>query len=100
MIDSMVSLNPPKSLHTKLPLNNFLSPSVITSTTIITFRPNKFRIVIIRASSMRKESEKQLSFGDTLRNSTSKHQVLDAVTTSLSICLSETNLHLTVPALK
>ncbi|XP_058773391.1 phosphoribosylaminoimidazole-succinocarboxamide synthase, chloroplastic-like [Vicia villosa] len=96
MIDSMVSLNPPKTLHTKIPL----SPSVITSTTRITYRPNKFRITTIRASSMRKESEQQPSFGDTLLNSTRKHQVLDAVTTSLSNCLSETNLHLTVPALK
>ncbi|WJX66265.1 Phosphoribosylaminoimidazole-succinocarboxamide synthase (SAICAR synthetase), variant 2 [Trifolium repens] len=49
---------------------------------------------------MRKESEQQPSFGDTLVNSTRKHQVLDVVTTSLSNCLSETNLHLTVPALK
>ncbi|KAK2366704.1 phosphoribosylaminoimidazole-succinocarboxamide synthase, chloroplastic [Trifolium repens] len=100
MIDSMVSLNPPKTFHTKVPLNNFLSPSTFTSTTRITFKPNKFRIVTIRASTMRKESEQQPSFGDTLVNSTRKHQVLDVVTTSLSNCLSETNLHLTVPALK
>ncbi|KAK2420732.1 phosphoribosylaminoimidazole-succinocarboxamide synthase, chloroplastic [Trifolium repens] len=73
MIDSMVSLNPPKTFHTKVPLNNFLSPST---------------------------KRQQPSFGDTLVNSTRKHQVLDVVTTSLSNCLSETNLHLTVPALK
>ncbi|CAI8593819.1 unnamed protein product [Vicia faba] len=96
MIDSMVSFNPPKTLHTKISL----SPSLITSTTRITFRPNKFRIATIRASSLRKETEQQPSFGDTLLNSTRKHQVLDAVTTFLSNCLSETNLHLTVPSLK
>ncbi|XP_045814106.1 phosphoribosylaminoimidazole-succinocarboxamide synthase, chloroplastic-like [Trifolium pratense] len=100
MIDSMVSLNPPNTLRTKIPLNNFLSPLAFTSTTRITFRSNNFRNLTILASTMRKESEPQPSFGDTLVNNTRKHQVLDVVTTSLSNCLSETNLHFTVPALK
>ncbi|PNX89933.1 phosphoribosylaminoimidazole-succinocarboxamide synthase chloroplastic-like [Trifolium pratense] len=100
MIDSTVSLNPPNNLHTKVPLKNFQSPAVFTSTNRITCRLHKFRNLKIRATAMRKESEQQPSFGDTLLNNTRKRQVIDAATTSLSNCLSETNLHLTVPALK
>ncbi|XP_045820856.1 phosphoribosylaminoimidazole-succinocarboxamide synthase, chloroplastic-like [Trifolium pratense] len=100
MIDSTVSLNPPNNLHTKVPLKNFQSPAAFTSTTKITFRPHKFRSATIRATTMQNENEQQPSFGDTLLNNTRKRQVIDAATTSLSNCLSETNLHLTVPALK
>ncbi|XP_058746307.1 phosphoribosylaminoimidazole-succinocarboxamide synthase, chloroplastic-like [Vicia villosa] len=48
----------------------------------------------------RKDSEQQPSVGDTFLNNARKGQVFDAITTSLTNCLSETNLHLIVPALK
>ncbi|XP_004505724.1 phosphoribosylaminoimidazole-succinocarboxamide synthase, chloroplastic [Cicer arietinum] len=100
MVDSILSLNPSNTLHTKIPLNNLISQSVSSSNYRITFKPIKFRIPAIRASSMPKDSVQQPSFPDTLLNNTRKHQVLESITTSLSNCLSETNLHLTVPALK
>lgn len=95
MTNSMVELNPTKTFNTKILLNNSIFSK--STTTRITFKSNEFRFPAIRASVMRKEHE---SLGDALLNSSRKHQVLDAITTSLSNCLSETNLHFTVPSLK
>lgn len=100
MADSILSLNPPKTLRTTIPLNNPISRSACSFRTRITFKSNKFRIPAIRASMVGKEGEQQPSFGETFLNNARKGQVFDAITTSLSNCLSETNLHLTVPALK
>lgn len=95
MNTSMVELNPTKTLNTKTLLNNSIFSK--SATTRITFKSNEFRFPVIRASVMRKEHE---SLGNALLNSSRKHQVLDTITTSLSNCLSETNLHFTVPSLK
>lgn len=95
MNTSMVELNPAKTLNTKILLNNSIFSK--STTTRITFKSNEFRFPAIRASVIRKEHE---SLGDALQNSSRKHQVLDAITTSLSNCLSETNLHFTIPSLK
>ncbi|KAJ1396095.1 SAICAR synthetase, conserved site, partial [Sesbania bispinosa] len=97
MAESMVALNPPKTLHSKILLNNPISPAFRTR---ITFKPSKFTVPAIRASVMGTEGHQQPSLADALLNSTRKHQVLDAITASLPNCLSETNLHLTVPGLK
>ncbi|KAL5078495.1 hypothetical protein RYX36_006916 [Vicia faba] len=97
MAESIVSLNPPKTM---IQFNNPISQSAARSRARISFKPDKFRIPCIGASMARKEGEQQPSFGDTLLNNPRKNQLFDAITTSLSNCLSETNLHLTVPALK
>jgi len=55
---------------------------------------------MIRASTTPKQGEIQPSFADTLINNTRKQQLLDPITSSLSNCLSETNLHFTLPQLK
>ncbi|CAK8537565.1 unnamed protein product [Lathyrus sativus] len=99
MADSILSLNPPKTLH-RVQLSNPISQSTSISRTRITFKPNQFRIPPIRATMARKEGEQKPSFGDTFLNNTRKNEIFDSITASLSNCLSETNLHLTVPALK
>lgn len=93
-----LNLNPSKTLPTKiLPIINPNFPAASTSTTRMTFKSNKFQPI---SASLQKQQ--QPSLADALLNSPRKHQVLDAIRTqhSLSICLSETNLHLTVPGLK
>ncbi|AES98177.1 putative phosphoribosylaminoimidazolesuccinocarboxamide synthase [Medicago truncatula] len=97
MSDSILSsINPPKTFHTKIPL--ITNP---ISTTTIAFKPNKFKIpTMICASTTPKQGEIQPSFGDTLINNTRKQQLLDPITSSLSNCLSETNLHFALPQLK
>jgi len=55
---------------------------------------------MIRASVTPKQGEIQPSFGDTLINNTRKQLLIHPITSSLSNCLSETNLHFTLPQLK
>ncbi|XP_061369440.1 phosphoribosylaminoimidazole-succinocarboxamide synthase, chloroplastic [Gastrolobium bilobum] len=97
----MAALNPPKTLQTKILPANPISVAVSRSRTRIALKSNKFPGTAICASEMRREVQQQTSFVDTLLNGTRRNQILDAIgTSSLSNCLSETNLHLTVPALK
>ncbi|XP_027330472.1 phosphoribosylaminoimidazole-succinocarboxamide synthase, chloroplastic [Abrus precatorius] len=101
MAESMVALNPPRTLRTEiLPFNrNYRALSQFPIT--VTFKPRKLPTPTIRASVMPSEgNHQQPSLGDALHNSPRKTEVLDAIRrSSLSNCLSETNLHFTVPGL-
>ncbi|KAK7321245.1 hypothetical protein VNO77_31699 [Canavalia gladiata] len=97
----MVALNPPRTLRTEILPPNRTSPAASRCRSTITFKPHKFPSLAIRASVMPREGQQQPALGDALLNSPRKTEVLDAVRSgSLSNCLSETNLHLTVPGLK
>ncbi|XP_062164535.1 phosphoribosylaminoimidazole-succinocarboxamide synthase, chloroplastic [Alnus glutinosa] len=99
MAQCMPSLNPPKTLKPKIPFTN---PSLSSISSFKT-RPKFKKFMAISASVMSSQSQNQdhprLSL-DSLINSSRKDELLDPIKSSLSHCLSETNLHLTVPGLK
>ncbi|OIW02553.1 hypothetical protein TanjilG_12867 [Lupinus angustifolius] len=92
-IDCMLSLNPSKTL----PINPTY-PLLSTPRTRITFKSNNFQTVMRSGG---EAQPPQPSLTDALFNSPRKNQILEAINTkSLSNrCLSETNLHLTVPGI-
>ncbi|KAM7518528.1 hypothetical protein LguiB_017490 [Lonicera macranthoides] len=94
MAQCMLSLNPTKTLTLKL------SSSINQSS----FNPTTQKLPTLPSKSMKKNftsisASKSLSL-DALTNSERRDQVMIALKDSLSNCLSETNLHLTVPGLK
>ncbi|CAL0317846.1 unnamed protein product [Lupinus luteus] len=93
MTNCMLSLNPSKTL----PIHP-THPLLSTPTTRVTFKPNKF-LTVMRSGG--EPHHQQPSLADALLNSPRKQQILEAIDTkSLSNrCLSETNLHLTVPGI-
>ncbi|KAK7385352.1 hypothetical protein VNO78_31068 [Psophocarpus tetragonolobus] len=95
-------LNPPKTFPSEIPLPaNRTYPAARGPTNAIAFKPHRFRSLSIRASVMPKEGQQQPSLADALLNSSHKNDVVDFIRrTALSNCLSETNLHATVPALE
>ncbi|XP_057442896.1 phosphoribosylaminoimidazole-succinocarboxamide synthase, chloroplastic-like [Lotus japonicus] len=90
MVGSTVASNPTKTLHSRISHSNSNLKS--PTPTRIAMNPIKFRSPKIRAS-----------LAEALLNGTGtrKEEVLDAIraTSAASNCLSETNLHLTVPGL-
>lgn len=100
----MQMLNPPKTQNPKfLPINPSVHPlSSYSSPSRVSLKPLKFST--ISASVMRSqnqgEAQQQLSLAEALLNSNRKDEVLGYIRSSLSNCLSETNLHLTIPGLK
>lgn len=91
-------LNPSK-IHTpkSLPIDSsFHALSSFSSPSSISFRPRKFSAI---RSLNQSESQQHLSVTEAMLNSNRKEEVLGDIRRSLSNCLSETNLHLTVPGL-
>ncbi|KAL1338478.1 hypothetical protein AAHE18_10G213900 [Arachis hypogaea] len=89
------ALNPPKSPF-KINLTPALPPPPTSSA--LTFKPNNNFPTLSAAAQPQQQEHAALL--DTLLNSTRKNQVLQSIrTTSPFNCLSETNLHHTVPAL-
>ncbi|KAL6530692.1 Phosphoribosylaminoimidazole-succinocarboxamide synthase (SAICAR synthetase) [Orobanche gracilis] len=92
-------VNPPTSIAGKLSLrpnpNSFSYRTLVSSK----FTPRKFHSMVISASS----SPSQVSGGTSkplvLTNSKRKYELMDAIKSSLSDCLSETHLDLDVPSL-
>ncbi|KAM5575497.1 phosphoribosylaminoimidazole-succinocarboxamide synthase, chloroplastic [Rosa sericea] len=85
------TLNPPKTLIPKLPNPN---PSF---SSFKTPKPKSKSFPTLSVSAKAAQNQPPL---DALLNGARKQEVLGAIGTSLSNCLSETNLHLTVPGLK
>ncbi|KAK1413039.1 hypothetical protein QVD17_34748 [Tagetes erecta] len=101
---SISTLNPSKTLPIISPSpsshsiqNNHPFPSSSSST--IHFKTLQFspKLSIVMAASKQQQHELSLN---ALTNSDRRDEVLIAAKSSLSNCLSETNLHLTIPALK
>ncbi|MED6176919.1 Phosphoribosylaminoimidazole-succinocarboxamide synthase (SAICAR synthetase) [Stylosanthes scabra] len=93
------ALNPPKTFPSKTNLTpTFPAPP---TTTALTFKPNNnFPTLTAAAASIPPPQQQHAAPLDTLLNSARKNQVLDSIrSTSPFNCLSETNLHQTVPAL-
>ncbi|XP_057728729.1 phosphoribosylaminoimidazole-succinocarboxamide synthase, chloroplastic-like [Arachis stenosperma] len=89
------ALNPPKTPF-KINLTPALPPPPTSSA--LTFKPNNNFPTLCAAAQPQQQEHAALL--DTLLNSTRKNQVLHSIrTTSPFNCLSETNLHHTVPAL-
>lgn len=90
-------LNPPKTL----PIISSSSSSLVNkNTSLFSSSPNiNFRQISKKISVAMAIKQQQLSLTD-LTNSDRRDEVMIAAKTSLSNCLSETNLHLTIPALK
>ncbi|CAJ1971716.1 unnamed protein product [Sphenostylis stenocarpa] len=99
MGDFTVALNPPKTFGAEiLPPVNRNSAAVQRRVTTLPFKPHGFRA--IRASVMPREGQQQPSLGDALVNSPRRNDIVDVIRGSaLSNCLSESNLHNTVPGL-
>lgn len=83
----------------KIQLNTTKFPSPNLSFPSSESRPKSKNYPKFSLSALLSQSQQQPSF-DGLVSSSRKHDVLDAIKGSLSSCLSETNLHLTVPGLK
>ncbi|KAG2389697.1 Phosphoribosylaminoimidazole-succinocarboxamide synthase [Vigna angularis] len=99
MGDFTVALNPPKTFGPEiLPPISRTSAAARGRVTKISFKPHGFRA--IRASVMPSEGQQHSSLGDSLVNSPHRNDVVDVIRRSaISNCLSETNLHNTVPGL-
>ncbi|ONI35259.1 hypothetical protein PRUPE_1G526100 [Prunus persica] len=94
------TLNPPKTLIPKLPNPN---PSFSSISTFRTPKPKSKNFstisMSVTAGQNQQQHQKPPSL-DVLINSARKEEVIGAIKNSSSHCLSETNLHLTVPGLK
>ncbi|KAL0363765.1 UNVERIFIED_CONTAM: Phosphoribosylaminoimidazole-succinocarboxamide synthase, chloroplastic [Sesamum calycinum] len=93
--------NPPKTLTPKpkpfLPTNSPSYRTIIPQT----FTPKKFPSMVISASSSPSTASGQPPHPlDVQTNSERKNELMNAIKASLSDCLSETHLHLTVPGLQ
>ncbi|XP_028789132.1 phosphoribosylaminoimidazole-succinocarboxamide synthase, chloroplastic [Neltuma alba] len=97
-------LNPPKTHSPKfLPINPSLHALSSFSSSRITLKPPKFLTLSVSAlmrSQHQQEPQQHFSLAEALLNSNRKEEVLGDIKSSLSNCLSETNLHLTIPSLK
>ncbi|XP_057504867.1 phosphoribosylaminoimidazole-succinocarboxamide synthase, chloroplastic isoform X3 [Actinidia eriantha] len=97
------SLNPPKALNPKklLPINySCPSPNSLSSLSCKSVsKSKKYPKFYISVMSNQQQQQQQPSL-DVLSSSGRREEVLGAARSSLSNCLSETNLHLTVPGLK
>lgn len=92
------TLNPPKTLIPKLPNPN---PSFSSIASFRTRKPNSKNFSTLSVSAMARQNQRQQPPPlNALLNGARKDEVLGAIGSSLSNCLSETNLHLTVPGLK
>ncbi|KAK2992085.1 hypothetical protein RJ640_023468 [Escallonia rubra] len=97
MARCMPTLNPPKTLKTKLP--PITNP--IPSTQLFKTLPKSEKLTRISATIMSSHrKQQQLPSLDALISSDRREEVMGAIKSSLSNCLSETDLHLTVPGLK
>ncbi|GAV66795.1 LOW QUALITY PROTEIN: SAICAR_synt domain-containing protein, partial [Cephalotus follicularis] len=101
MAECMRTLNPPK---TPLKTSNFTKPNPFFSSTSSfeakpIFKRHPKISVSVKCTQNQQLQQKNLSL-DALFNSSHKEEVLAYIKGSLSSCLSETNLHLTVPGLK
>ncbi|CAL2235600.1 unnamed protein product [Prunus armeniaca] len=94
------TLNPPNTLIPKLPIPN---PSFSSISTFRTPKPKSKNFstisMSVTAGQNQQQHQKPPSL-DVLINGARKEEVLGAIKNSSSHCLSETNLHLTVPGLK
>ncbi|XP_050212703.1 phosphoribosylaminoimidazole-succinocarboxamide synthase, chloroplastic [Mercurialis annua] len=94
-------LNPPKTLTKtstySLPNSKFSSISFLEPKPIS--KPKKYPRINVMATQNQQTHKEKLSL-DALTNSSRKDEVFGAIKGSLSNCLSETNLHLTVSGLK
>ncbi|KAA8528330.1 hypothetical protein F0562_035685 [Nyssa sinensis] len=101
MAQCVPGLNPTKTLHRKISSINKSFPSIPSSsckTVISTSLSKKFPSISV--SVMSSQQQQQPSSLEGLTSSDSRDEVIGAIRSSLSNCLSETNLHLTVPGLK
>ncbi|KAK3023266.1 hypothetical protein RJ639_044432 [Escallonia herrerae] len=97
MARCMPTLNPPKTLKAKLP--RITNP--IPSTQLFKTLPKSKKFTRISATIMSSHlKQQQLPSLDALISSDRREEVMGAIKSSLSNCLSETDLHLTVPGLK
>ncbi|GLT93751.1 hypothetical protein SLE2022_115260 [Rubroshorea leprosula] len=101
MMAARTTLNPPKTPLYSLKFQRPNSP--FSSTPYIVRKPNSWnypKISLSVKSGQNHHQSSQVASLDTLLNSGRKEEFLDAIKGSLHNCLSETNLHLTVPGLK
>ncbi|KAK3030162.1 hypothetical protein RJ639_039639 [Escallonia herrerae] len=97
MARCMPTLNPPKTLKAKLP--RITNP--IPSTQLFKTLPKSKKFTRISATIMSSHlKQQQLPSLDALISSDRREEVMGAIKSSLLNCLSETDLHLTVPGLK
>ncbi|TXG52713.1 hypothetical protein EZV62_021882 [Acer yangbiense] len=105
MSQSMRTLNTPKTpIHCNYkiptPKLSFASSSFALSETKSKFSSKKYPKVSLSVMSSHNQNQQQPLSLDVLINSKRKEEVFGDIKSSISDCLSETNLHLTVPALK
>ncbi|KAL5558556.1 hypothetical protein UlMin_034767 [Ulmus minor] len=100
MAQCMRGLNPPKTLNPNLPISNRLS-SPIASLRTEKFDSRKFSTISVSVMADRNQHQDQQPLSlDALINSPQKEELFGSIRSAVPNCLSETNLHLTVPGIK
>ncbi|KAJ0024565.1 hypothetical protein Pint_08417 [Pistacia integerrima] len=103
MAECMRTLNPlktPLNIN-KIPARKIVFPSSFSSfETKPRFKPNKYPKIYVSVMSSQNQNQQQKLSLDALVISNRKEELLGDIKGSLSKCLSETNLQLTVPGLK
>lgn len=91
-------LNPPKTFSCRNPQ---ISPSFFSIDQCRTkLKPDKYPIISLSIVAIQNQQQHRQPLKDVMSSSDRKEEVFTAIRSSLSNCLSETNLHLTVPGLK
>ncbi|KAG6671944.1 hypothetical protein I3842_16G030100 [Carya illinoinensis] len=100
MVESIPSLNSTKTFNSRIPFTNHTLPSIYSFKTKL--KSKKFASISVSMSSSQSQSQDQqhLSLDSLIGNSSRKDELFGSIRSSLPHCLSETNLHLTVPSLK
>ncbi|KAF5444800.1 hypothetical protein F2P56_033900 [Juglans regia] len=97
-----IRLNPTKTFNPRIPFTNHTLPSIYSFKT--KSKSKKFASISASVSSSQSQSQSQdqqrLSLDSLIGNSSRKDELFGSIRSSLPHCLSETNLHLTVPGLK
>ncbi|KAG6672354.1 hypothetical protein I3842_16G053200 [Carya illinoinensis] len=100
MAESIPNLNPTKTFNPRISFTNHTLPSIYSFKT--KSKSKKFTSISASVSSSQNQSHNQqrLSLDSLIGNSSRKDELIGSIRNSLPHCLSETNLHLTVPGLK
>lgn len=99
MAQCMPGLNPPRTFNPKVSISTFSTPSIFSFRT----KNSKFKNFSTSVSAManwKQQQDQQPLSLDALINGARREEFLGPIKKTLPNCLSETNLHLTVPGLK
>nr|XP_024927260.2 phosphoribosylaminoimidazole-succinocarboxamide synthase, chloroplastic isoform X2 [Ziziphus jujuba var. spinosa] len=99
MAHCMPGLNPQRTFYPKVPISTFSTPSIFSFRTKNSKFKN-FSTTVLAMADWKQHQDRQPLSLDALINGARKEEFMGPIKKTLPNCLSETNLHLTVPGLK